>query len=120
MAYFAVIALFVLAVLVAGGFVAASHLFGPKRPGKIKLAPYECGVDPVSSPRQRFGVKYYVIALLFLLFDLETVFIVPWAVIYRGALAEWGAFIFFEMLVFIGVLALGLIYVWKKGALEWE
>ncbi len=120
MDYFAIIVLFLLAVAMAVVFVAISHLFGPKRPSPVKLGPYECGVDPQTSPRRRFSIKFYIIALLFILFDIETVFLVPWAVIYRESLVSWGAFIFWEMVVFVGILAVGLAYVWKKGALEWE
>ena len=112
--------LFILASLLAVTFVAISHLFGPKRPSPIKLGPYECGVDPRTSPRRRFSVRFYLIAILFLLFDIETVFLVPWAVIYKEGLTMWGAAIFWEMVVFIAVLAIALVYVWKKGALEWD
>ena len=122
MDYFAIIVLFLFAVGMAVAFVAISHLFGPKRPSPVKLAPYECGVDPRSSPRRRFSIKFYIRAMLFILFDIETVFLVPWAVIYRKALENWGwgTFIFWEMIVFVFVLAVGLAYVWKKGALDWE
>lgn len=120
MGYFAIIALFLLAVLMAVTFVAISHLFGPKRPSHVKLGPYECGVDPVTNPLRRFSVKFYLIAILFLLFDIETVFLVPWAAIYNQGVILWGAAIFWEMFVFVLVLVIALIYVWKKGALEWD
>lgn len=119
--YFAIAVLVLLAFGLAIVFVAVSHLFGPKRPSHVKLDPYECGVDPVGGARSRFRVKFYLIALVFVLFDIETVFLVPWAVIYRSAIVSWGGlFIFWEMLVFVGILGVGLLYIWKKGALEWD
>lgn len=118
--YFPILVLIVLAAGLAAVFVAISHLFGPKRPSHVKLDPYECGVDPVGDTRRRFRVKFYVIALIFVLFDIETVFLVPWAVIYKSVIEDWGLFIFWEMLIFVAVLGVGLLYVWKKGALEWD
>ena len=120
--YFPILVLIAAAVGLAVVFVAMSHIFGPKKPSHVKLDPYECGIDPVGGARSRFRVKFYLVALIFVLFDIETVFLVPWAVIYRDAIGPWGwgAFIFWEMLAFVGVLAVGLIYVWKKGALEWD
>ncbi len=120
MGYFAVIVIFVIGVLVGAVFIALSHLLGPRRPSPVKYGPYECGVDPLTAPRRRMSVKYYRVALLFLVFDIETALIVPWAVIYRDALADWGAYILLVMLVFLVVLAVGLVYEWKQGALNWE
>ena len=109
------------AVLVITGAFGALMLFlaallGPKRWSAIKAAPFECGSNPVGSARQRFAVKFYVVGLLFIVFDLETVFLYPWAVL----LKELGWFGFIEMALFVATLAVGLVYVWKKGALEWE
>jgi NADH-quinone oxidoreductase subunit A len=119
--YFAIFVLIILAVGLAVVFVAMSHLFGPKRPSHVKLDPYECGIDPVGDSRARIRVKFYITALIFVLFDIETVFLVPWAVIFRSAVSEWGGFfIFMEMLAFVVILAVGLAYVWIKGALEWD
>lgn len=120
--YIPIAILIILAVGLAVLFVVLSHALGPKRPSQVKLDPYECGIDPVGDARSRFTVKYYLTALVFVLFDIETVFLVPWAVIYRDALHNWnwGMFVFWEMLVFVVVLAIGLAYVWKKGALEWD
>lgn len=100
----------------AGGIIGLSSLLGPRRPDKIKLMPYECGVDPVGSPRDRFPIKFYVVGMIFLLFDIEVVFMVPWAVNYN----RLGLFGFLEMVVFIFILFIGYIYLWRKGALEWE
>ncbi|MDF1579315.1 MAG: NADH-quinone oxidoreductase subunit A [Desulfuromonadales bacterium] len=107
-------------ILVAIGFgvivVVLSRLIGQKKPTAIKLAPYECGMPPVGSARARFSIKFYIIAMLFILFDIEAVFLYPWAVMFK----RLGLFGFIEMGVFIAILLVGYIYVWKKGALEWE
>jgi NADH-quinone oxidoreductase subunit A len=98
-------------------FIVGSKLAGPKNPqSPVKLEPFECGVEPVGSARQRFPVRFYLVALIFIVFDIEAVYLFPWAVNFRPL----GLFGFVEMTVFIAVLAVGLAYVWKKGALEWE
>ena len=91
-------------------------LLGPRRPDAAKNAPYECGFEAFEDARMKFDVRYYLVAILFILFDLEIAFLFPWAV----ALDDIGAFGFWSMMVFLGVLTFGLIYEWKKGALEWE
>jgi NADH-quinone oxidoreductase subunit A len=106
-------------ILVSGFGVVSlfgAWLLGMKKPRPEKLVPYECGMHPIGTARDRFSVKFYLVAMLFLLFDIEAVFLFPWAVIYR----ELKLFGFFEMLLFIVTLLGGYIYVWKKGALEWE
>ncbi len=107
-------------ILIAVGFAVASVLFsgliGEKKPSVVKLAPYECGMPPVGSARERFSVKFYIIAMLFIVFDIEVVFMYPWAVMFK----QLGMFGFIEMGVFILILLVGYVYVWKKGALEWE
>jgi NADH-quinone oxidoreductase subunit A len=92
------------------------RLLAPHRPDAVKLELYECGAPILGSAHGRMPVKFYVVAVLFLLFDIETVFLFPWAVLYR----RLGLFGLVEMSIFLGVLALGLVYVWRKGALEWE
>ena len=113
----------VILMLVAGGFaavsLAATHLFGPRRPNPVKLSPYESGIPPVGDARLRFSVKFYLVAMLFIIFDIEVVFLYPWAVVFKELLAQ-GTFIFTEMVVFIGVLVMGLLYVWRKGGLDWD
>jgi NADH-quinone oxidoreductase subunit A len=96
--------------------VAASHFLGPIRPTAAKRAPYESGVTPLGDTRERFSVRFYMVAILFIVFDLETVFLIPWGVSFRSL----GVFGFVEMLIFIGVLVVGFVYVWKKGALQWD
>jgi NADH-quinone oxidoreductase subunit A len=109
-----------LAALITGGVIAASHLFGQRaKPNKIKDSAYECGVPAEGLIHTRFSVKFYLTALLFLLFDLEVVILIPWSFIYREFLANHIS-ILGPMLFFIGVLVLGLIYEVKKGALQWE
>lgn len=108
-------------VLLAAALVAASMLFGPKRPTAAKVSPYECGVVPVGDARTRFPVRYYLVALVFVVFDLEAVFIYPWAVSLPAMKpAGLTTFWFVEMAVFMGVLLTGLAYLWKRGALDWE
>jgi NADH-quinone oxidoreductase subunit A len=89
--------------------------FAPTAPNAAKLEPYECGVPTAGEPRQRYSVKYYVIAVLFVVFDVETVFLFPWAVKYKAL----GLFGFVEMVVFLAILVFGYLYAWQKGALEW-
>ncbi|HZU13143.1 MAG TPA: NADH-quinone oxidoreductase subunit A [Chloroflexota bacterium] len=106
--------------LLAGGFaltnIAVTLLSGPYRPSREKLAPYESGMTEIQPPRQRFPVKFYVIAMLFLLFDIEGVSFFPWAIILRGL--RFPGFV--EMLIFVLILAVGYVFLWKKGALTWE
>ncbi|MFQ5840939.1 MAG: NADH-quinone oxidoreductase subunit A [Thermodesulfobacteriota bacterium] len=100
--------------------VIASSLVGQHKPTPTKMAPYECGVTTVGSSRRRIPIRYYLVAMLFLLFDIEIVFLYPWAVVFRDLKAIFGILIFLEMLVFIGILIVAYVYVWKRGALEWE
>jgi len=122
--YFARYLPFLIHILMAGGIAAAmvilSWLIGQRKPTPAKLSPYECGMTPVGDSRQRFAVKFYLVAMLFILFDVEAVFIYPWAVILRRLKANGeGLFGLWEMLVYIGIVLVGLFYVWKKGVLDW-
>jgi len=109
------------AVAVAGGMVGVSFFIGKHKNSRTKLGAYECGMDPVGDARGRFSVRFYMVAMLFILFDVEAVFMLPWAVIYRRLPGITGSrlFGFWEMLVYIGFVAVGLFYVWKKGILNW-
>jgi NADH-quinone oxidoreductase subunit A len=114
--------MFVVAAGFALTFVGLSTLVGQRKRTRTKLMPYECGKDPVGSARERFSVKFYLIAMIFILFDIEVIFLVPWAVVFRRLSApEYGLanVVFFEMIIFIALLAAGLIYVIKKGAFDW-
>jgi NADH-quinone oxidoreductase subunit A len=105
-----------LVVVTAVGMLAVSALFGPKRRRPEKDEAYECGLNPMSSARERFSVHFYLVAILFILFDIETVFLIPWAVLYR----QLGFPGLVEVGIFLGVLGFGLLYVWKRKALEWD
>jgi len=94
----------------------ASEWFGPKNPNSVKLSTYESGMEPIRTARERVSVKYYMVAMLFIIFDIEVVFLYPWAVNFR----ELGMFGLVEMFLFIALLMTGFIYVWRKGALKWE
>jgi NADH-quinone oxidoreductase subunit A len=104
------------ALALASAFVILSTLVGKHRPSRAKLQPYECGMPPVGDARQRFSVKFYLVAMLFILFDVEAVFLYPLAVIFH----ELKMFGFYEMLVYILVLLAGFYYIWKKGVLDWN
>jgi NADH-quinone oxidoreductase subunit A len=97
-------------------FIVASHILGPRRETPEKQMTYECGIDPVGDARIKFSVKFFIVAIIFLVFDVEVVFLYPWAVLFR----KLGLFGFIEMAIFLLILILGLFYVWKRGALEWE
>ncbi len=118
--YLPIVFLGLFAVLFAGVNLALTHLLGPKRPTRAKLSVYESGVQPVGDARQRFTIRFDLIAMLFIIFDIEVVFLYPWAVVFKKFSAENGMFILVEMLVFIGILLLGYIYAWKKGGLTWD
>ena len=92
-----------------------AKLVRPANPNKVKLMPYECGVDPIDNARGRYTVRFYIIAILFVVFDVETIFLFPWAVRFKFL----GVFGLVEMLVFLAILVAGYIWIWKKGALEW-
>jgi len=110
-----------IAVVFAALFLGISSWLGPKRPSPLKNSTYECGVPTRSTTQIRFFVRFFLVALLFLLFDLEAVFLYPWVILYRQFLADGRAvFALGEMGVFVTVLLVGFIYVWKKGGLEWQ
>ncbi|UCD84046.1 MAG: NADH-quinone oxidoreductase subunit A [Deltaproteobacteria bacterium] len=114
--YLPILILFIINIAFAVGIIIFSHFLGPRKSSAEKLSPYESGVPPVGDTRIRFSVKFYLIAMLFIVFDIEVVFMYPWAVIFK----KLGLFGFVEMFVFIGILLIGYVYVWKKGALKWE
>jgi NADH-quinone oxidoreductase subunit A len=102
--------------VIAAAIMGLSAWVGVKRPSREKLAPYECGIPPVGDARERFSVSYYLVGMLFILFDVEIAFLFPWAVVYRSL--RWFGFI--EMSLYIGILLAGYLYIWKKGALDWS
>jgi NADH-quinone oxidoreductase subunit A len=113
--YFPVAAALLLCGLLAALLVGLATILGPRRPSAVKSSPFECGSEPIGSAHDRFGVKFYLIALLFIVFDIEAVFIYPWAVLIK----ELGWAGYTTMAVFAFTLVIGLAYVWKKGALDW-
>jgi NADH-quinone oxidoreductase subunit A len=113
--YFPVLVQFVIAIALAGGLIAASTFLGKRARSPLKDTPYESGMAPIGSAHERFSVKFYLVGMVFILFDIEAVFLYPWVVVYR----ELKLFGFFEMLVFVAVVLVGFFYVWKKGALDW-
>jgi NADH-quinone oxidoreductase subunit A len=115
-AYVPILILFGVSLLNAVGIMAASHVLNPRRPTSVKDAAYESGMMPLGGTRERFSVKFYMVAILFIVFDIETVLLIPWAVSMREL--GWTGFV--VVLIFLVVLTVGLIYEWKKGALEWE
>jgi NADH-quinone oxidoreductase subunit A len=114
--YFPVLVQIVISVLVASGLVALSYLLGKRVKSPLKDTPYESGIAPTGSARERFSVKFYLVGIVFILFDIEAVFLYPWAVVYR----ELKMFAFVEMFVFIVLILSGFFYIWKKGALDWS
>jgi len=108
------------AIVFAVGTAASSGIFGPQRPTKEKLSTYESGMKPVGTTRERISVKYYLVAMLFIIFDLEVIFIYPWAVEFKRLYGEFGYSVFISMLIFLVVLELGYLYVYKKGGFKWD
>jgi len=114
--YLPVLIFFLIAFAIAVIAVVASWIVAPQRPDSEKLSPYECGFEPFDDSRGRFDVRFYLVALLFIVFDLEVAFLFPWAV----SLGDIGLFGFWSMIFFLVILTVGFIYEWRKGALEWE
>ena len=108
------------AVFFAVAVVFSSKLIGPQRPTPEKLSTYESGMKPIGSTHERVSVKYYLVAMLFIIFDLEVIFIYPWAVQFKKLFSELGTSVFFSMLIFLIVLELGYLYVYKKGGFKWD
>ncbi len=102
--------------LIAGAIVTLSWLIGQHKPNRAKMSQYECGVQPVGDVKGRFTVKFYMVAMLFILFDVEAVFLYPWAILLR----ELKMFGFWEMLVYIAIVLVGFVYIWKKGVIDWN
>lgn len=118
--------MFLVAIGFAGSQILVTQLVGPRKRTATKLMPYECGKDPVGSARDRFSIKFYTVAVIFLLFDIEVLFMIPFAVAFKYLLAQekisgiaFGAIAFVEIMVFVSTLVVGYIYVWKKGTFDW-
>jgi NADH-quinone oxidoreductase subunit A len=114
--YVPILLVFAVAAVVGGALLGIPSLIAPRRVTAVKLEPFECGKDPVALPEGRFAIKFSTIAIFFIIFDIELVFIWPWAALYR----RLGWYGFVEMMVFLGILMLGFLYIWQKRGLEWE
>ena len=114
--YFPVLVQAIIAMAIAAGLIGVSALLGKRAKSPLKDTPYESGMAPTGSARERFSVKFYLVGMIFILFDIEAIFLYPWAVVYRQL--KWFGFV--EMLLFIGLVLVGFFYVWKKGALDWS
>jgi NADH-quinone oxidoreductase subunit A len=114
--YLPILVLLVISTVLAAIVILVSTFLGPRRPTARKLLPYESGVTPLGSAQRRMPVRFYLVAVLFILFDVETIFLYPWAVTFR----QLGLFGLVEMVIFVAILLVGYVYAWKKGALEWE
>ena len=116
MEYLPLLVILIVAVLVAFIVVGLGHGFGPKRPTQRKAQPYESGMKPYGNATRRISVRYYLVAVLFILFDVEVIFFLPWAVAFK----QLGLFALVEMFIFVAIILVGFVYLWKKGAFEWE
>ena len=114
--YLSIIIFLFIALGMSVGFIVLNFLFAPKNPDAEKLSAYECGFEPFSDSRMRFDVRFYLVAILFIIFDLEIAFLFPWAV----TLGKIGSLGFWSMMIFLFILTIGFIYEWKKGALDWD
>ena len=114
--YFSIILFLLIAIVLSFGFILANYLAAPSNPDPEKLSAYECGFEAFDDSRMEFDVRFYLVAILFIIFDLEIAFLFPWAI----SLGNIGALGFWSMMIFLAVLTVGFIYEWKKGALEWE
>jgi NADH-quinone oxidoreductase subunit A len=114
--YFPVLVQAIVAMALAAGLLSASYLLGKRVRNRVKDMPYESGIVPTGDARHRFSVKFYLVAMLFILFDIEAIFLYPWVVVYR----ELRMFAFVEMLIFVVLILSGFFYIWKKGALDWS
>jgi NADH:ubiquinone oxidoreductase subunit 3 (subunit A) len=123
--YYPIFIYFLCCILVPVGGIVASHIINPKKKTSVKLMPYESGMDPIGPAHHKFDVKFYLIAILFLVFDVELLFLYPWAVIaYRSSDLAWratfGRVVFFEILIFLATLAVAYVYAWRKGVFKWH
>ncbi|MBV9267064.1 MAG: NADH-quinone oxidoreductase subunit A [Acidobacteriaceae bacterium] len=114
--WFPVLIQILIAIAVAGGMIGASAILGRRMRDPVKMSPYESGMTPVGNARERFSVKFYLVGMVFILFDIEAIFLYPWAVVYR----QLRLFAFVEMLLFIVLVLCGFFYIWKKGVLDWS
>jgi len=118
--YFPLLLMFAVVAVIVGAIVFVSSLLGPRKRGKVKDSPFECGFQPFQLPTDRFYIRFYLIAMLFILFDIEVVFLYPWAVNFKSMLATHGSTIFWSMAGFLTIITVGYVYAIKKGVLDWK
>jgi len=120
--YLPVLLQLLVAAGIGTGMIVLSAILGQRKYSRMKMQAYECGITPTGDAQHRFSVKFYLVAMLFILFDVEAIFLIPWAVVYRDLLKIPGAglFGFWEMMVYIGIVLVGFFYIWKKGVLDWN
>jgi NADH-quinone oxidoreductase subunit A len=118
--YLPILIFFGIATALGLGFIVAAYVIAPKSPDKEKVSAYECGFNAFDDARMKFDVRFYLVSILFIIFDLEVAFLFPWAITLPHLAPEIAQFTFWSMMAFLGVLTVGFIYEWKKGALEWE
>ncbi|UPT64952.1 MAG: NADH-quinone oxidoreductase subunit A [Hyphomonadaceae bacterium JAD_PAG50586_4] len=118
--YLPILIFFAIALVMGAGFLIAAWVVAPKSPDKEKVSAYECGFNAFDDARMKFDVRFYLVSILFIIFDLEVAFLFPWAITLGDMDPALGQFAFWSMMAFLGVLTIGFIYEWKKGALEWE
>ena len=118
--YISVLIVLAVALIFGSVLVLTSTLFGPQRPNREKTSTYESGMKPVGTTRQRISIKYYLVAMFFIIFDLEVIFIYPWAVQFKKLFGQYGISVFLSMLIFLVVLELGYLYAYKKGGFKWD
>ena len=118
--YIPIFLVLIFAVIIGIAIVFSSKLFGPYRPNKVKSMSYESGKNPVGTTHERVSIKYYLVAMLFIIFDIEVIYIYPWAVQFKTLFNDYGIFAFLPMLIFLIVLELGFLYIFMKGGLKWD
>lgn len=118
--YIPIFLVLIFSAIVGGAIIFSSRIFGPYRPNKVKLMPYESGKNPVGTTHERVSVKYYLVAMLFIIFDIEVIFVYPWAVQFKSLFNQYGIFAFMPMFVFLVVLEIGFLYILAKGGLKWD
>jgi NADH-quinone oxidoreductase subunit A len=120
--YLPVLLQLLIAAGIGTGMIVLSAILGQRKYSRMKMQAYECGITPTGDAQHRFSVKFYLVAMLFILFDVEAIFLIPWAVVYRDLLKIPGAglFGFWEMMIYVGIVLVGFFYIWKKGVLDWN
>ena len=117
--YLPVLMQLLVATGIGTGMIVLSAILGHRKYSRMKMQSYECGITPTGDAQHRFSVKFYLVAMLFILFDVEAIFLIPWAVVYKDLLRKYGMFGFWEMIVYLFIVLAGFFYIWKKGVLDW-